>query len=45
MVDVVQASGGHARLTVYAGEGHGVSELVFARQDLYSWLLDQRRPH
>ena len=45
MVDVVQASGGHARLTVYPGEGHGVSQLVFVRQDVYAWLLNQRRSH
>ncbi len=44
MVDVIQAAGGSARLTIYPEEGHGVSKRVFTRDDLYAWLLDQKRP-
>jgi predicted peptidase len=45
MVDAVRAAGGDARLTVFPGAGHGISELVFARQDLYAWLLEHPRQH
>jgi dipeptidyl aminopeptidase/acylaminoacyl peptidase len=45
MVDAVQAMGGNARLTVFSGQGHGITESVYARGDLFRWLLDHPRQH
>jgi predicted peptidase len=45
MVDAVQAAGGDARLTVFPGQGHGITDSVYARGDLFRWLLNQKRHH
>jgi predicted peptidase len=45
MVDAVEALDGNAQLTVLAGQGHGIGEMVFSRDDLYAWLLEHRRQH
>ena len=43
MVEAVQAAGGNARLTIYDDRGHDTCNLTFSRDDLYEWLLRQRR--
>jgi predicted peptidase len=43
MVEAVRDKGGHARLTVLDDQAHGICNLVFSRDDLYEWLLHQRR--
>jgi predicted peptidase len=43
MVDAINRSGGNARLTVYPEAGHDSYTETYAREDLYAWLLAQRR--
>lgn len=43
MVDAVNAAGGNARLTIYPDAGHDSYTETYAREDLYEWLLAQRR--
>lgn len=43
MVESVQAHGGNAGLTVFDDEAHDICNLVFSRNDLYTWLLQQSR--
>lgn len=43
MVNEINACGGHARLTVYPDAGHDAWTATYASDELYSWLLSQRR--
>ena len=43
MVNRVNASGGHARLTICEGYHHDCWTDTYARQDIYEWLLSHRR--
>jgi predicted peptidase len=43
MVDAIKACGGEARITVYPNVGHDSWTTTYANQDLYQWLLQQRR--
>jgi predicted peptidase len=43
MVDAINACGGTARLTVYAGVGHDAWTPAYDDPQLYEWLLAQRR--
>lgn len=43
MVEAINAAGGNARLTIYPDAGHDSYTETYAREDLYEWLLAQRR--
>lgn len=43
MIEAVHAAGGHPRLTVLEGAGHGICSTVLSRPSLWDWLLRQRR--
>jgi len=43
MIEAIQAMGGNSQLTTYAGIGHAIDRVTFAREDLLDWLLRQRR--
>jgi predicted peptidase len=43
MVEAIRTEGGDARMTVYEDRGHDVCNLTFFRDDVYDWLLKQRR--
>ena len=43
IVDAVNACGGNAKLTVYAGEGHEIWAMPYGDPGLYAWLLEHRR--
>jgi len=43
MVDAVRQQGGSAKLTVYPDGGHGVCGAAYQTEQLYEWLLAQRR--
>lgn len=44
MVEAVRAAGGKPRITIYPDRGHDTCNITFERDDLYDWLLQQRRP-
>jgi predicted peptidase len=44
MIDAINACGGHARLTVYPEAGHDSWTETYSNPELYTWLLQQRRP-
>jgi predicted peptidase len=43
MIDAIKACGGDARLTVYPDADHDAWTAAYANQELYDWLLQQRR--
>lgn len=43
MVNEVNKTGGHAKLTVYPGKGHNVWPETFGNQELYDWFLEHKR--
>ncbi len=43
MVDKVNSLGGHAKINTYGALGHDVWETVYAKGDLFQWLLEQRK--
>jgi predicted peptidase len=43
MIDAIKSCGGDARLTVYPEAGHDAWTQTYADQNLYGWLLEQRR--
>jgi predicted peptidase len=43
MVEAIQTAGGNARLTIYEDRSHDTCDVTFSRDDLYDWLLRQRR--
>lgn len=43
-VAAINAAGGHARLTLYAGVGHDSWTETYANPALYDWLLGQKKP-
>ncbi len=43
MVDAVNNRGGHAKLTVYPDAGHFINDVTYENEQLYHWLLAQRR--
>lgn len=43
MIDAITAAGGHPRLTIYPEAGHDAWTAAYANDELYTWLLAQRR--
>lgn len=43
MIDAVRKQGGDARLSLLGGSGHGICGEVFAKQELFDWLLQHER--
>lgn len=43
MVEAVRAAGGNPKLTIFKQAGHGITEMTFAKAELWDWLLAQRR--
>ena len=43
MVDAVKNCGGQVKFTVYPNEGHGICGLTYQNEQLYEWLLAQRK--
>ena len=43
MIDAITAAGGHPRLTLYPDAGHDAWTATYANDELYTWLLAQRR--
>ena len=43
MVDAVRKHGGHVRFTVYPDYGHDIDQVTYRNEQLYEWLLHQRR--
>ncbi|HUO11037.1 MAG TPA: prolyl oligopeptidase family serine peptidase [Phycisphaerae bacterium] len=43
MVDKVNSLGGHAKINTYGALGHDVWETVYAKGELFDWLLQQRK--
>ena len=41
MVDGINAMGGHARVTIYPGAGHGCWIYAYTDQELIRWMLEQ----
>lgn len=44
MVEAIRAAGGNPRLTVYPDAGHDSWTETYANEEIYRWLLAQRRP-
>ena len=44
MIDAIKAAGGNPRFTVYPQAGHDSWTETYANDEIYSWLLQQRRP-
>ena len=44
MIDAIKAAGGNPRFTVYPQAGHDSWTETYANEEIYSWLLQQRRP-
>lgn len=44
MVEALKAAGGDVRLTIYPDAGHDSWTQAYADPDLYTWLLQHRRP-
>jgi predicted peptidase len=44
IVEAIRNLGGNARLTLYENQGHNIGNATFPRDDLWQWLLEQRRP-
>ena len=42
IVDALEECGGNVQFTVYPDGGHDIDEQVYARRDLYEWLLSQQ---
>ena len=43
MVEAVTKCGGRPKLTVYPDMGHMIGDFVYGNEELYRWLLAQRR--
>ncbi len=43
MVETINARGGNAKLTTYPDAGHDSWTKSYDNQELYDWLLEQRR--
>jgi predicted peptidase len=43
MVEAIRAKGGNPRLTIYDDQNHGIGELAFSSEELFKWILQQRR--
>lgn len=44
MIDAIKAAGGNPRFTVYPAAGHDSWTETYANDEIYSWLMQQRRP-
>jgi predicted peptidase len=44
MVEAIRAAGGSPRFTEYAGVGHDSWDNAYGADELYEWLMQQRRP-
>ena len=43
MIDAIKAAGGNPRFTIYPQAGHDSWTETYANDEIYSWLLQQRR--
>ncbi|PQO44515.1 dienelactone hydrolase family protein [Blastopirellula marina] len=43
IIEAIQEIGGDARITIYDNTGHDSWSTTYANQDVYHWLLNQRR--
>ena len=43
MIEAINGCGGQAKLTVYPDTGHDAWTQAYATDELYDWLLQQRR--
>lgn len=43
MIEAIKAAGGHPRFTVYPQAGHDSWTETYANDEIYSWLMQQRR--
>lgn len=43
MVEAIRAAGGEPRVRIYPDQGHQIWDTVYGTQQLYDWLLAQRR--
>ena len=43
MVEAVRAAGGNPKLTIFEQAGHGIATKTFTKEELWDWLLAQRR--
>jgi predicted peptidase len=43
MVDAVKKCGGQVKFTVYPDLGHGIGDVTYENDELFKWLLAQRR--
>jgi len=44
MIDAIKAAGGNPRFTIYPQAGHDSWTETYANDEIYSWLIQQRRP-
>ena len=44
MIDAIKAAGGNPRFTIYPQAGHDSWTETYANDEIYSWLMQQRRP-
>ncbi|HYF75389.1 MAG TPA: prolyl oligopeptidase family serine peptidase, partial [Candidatus Nitrosocosmicus sp.] len=44
VVEELKACGGNVKFTVYPENGHDVCSLAYMHRELFSWLLEQKRP-
>jgi predicted peptidase len=43
IVDAVKKCGGNVKFTIYPDAGHNIDDLTYRNEQLYEWLLAQRR--
>ena len=43
MVDAIESAGGHPKLTIIPGGGHGICDSVCCGDELWQWLFEQKR--
>lgn len=43
MIEAIKAAGGHPRFTIYPQAGHDSWTETYANDEIYSWLMQQRR--
>lgn len=44
MIDAIKAAGGNPRFTIYPAAGHDSWTETYSNDEIYSWLMQQRRP-
>jgi predicted peptidase len=43
MIDAIERAGGHPKLTIIPDGGHDICDFVCHKDDMWAWLLNQRR--